>query len=182
MIGCSAGGVRALGILLGGLSPTLVVPVIVVCHVGGEDVEMLCAVLSLQSKLPVQEAHERHSPCPGRVYIAPAGYHLLIERQGEFSLSVDQRVCYSRPAIDVLFTTAAEHYQQHLIGVVLTGANDDGALGLKAIRDCKGIGIIQSPADAEASAMPEAAIRIAGADHVLALNDIAPLINSLCLP
>jgi len=180
VVGCSAGGVQALGVLLGGISPELPLPLIIVCHTGSEDVEMLCDVLSMKSALPVQEASERHAPAAGRVYIAPAGYHLLLEADGCFALSVDARVCYSRPSIDVLFQAAALHYRQRLVGVVLTGANDDGAKGLKAIRDHGGLALVQEPGTCVASAMPEAALRIAGADAVLPLIDIAPFLNRLC--
>lgn len=179
VIGCSAGGVRALSLLLQGLTPTLKMPVLVVCHTGSEDVEMLIEVLSGKSALPVQEAQERQRPTAGGVYIAPSGYHLLIEQSGCFALSIDNRVCFSRPAINVLFESAAEHYRQGLIGVVLTGANDDGARGLKAIRERHGLAIVQTPTEAEAREMPEAAIRVAGANHIIPLRDIAPLINHI---
>lgn len=182
VIGCSAGGVRALGGLLGRLDARLAVPVIVVCHVGGEDVEMLCEVLSLTSRLPLQEAAERHCPAAGQVYVAPAGYHLLIERDGCFGLSVDARVQYSRPSIDVLFSSAAEHYRERLIGVVLTGANDDGARGLQAIRARGGLALVQHPDDAEVPQMPLAAIALAGADHIAPLSDLASLIHHHCPP
>lgn len=180
VVGCSAGGVHALGTLLSALAPNLLCPLIVVCHTGSEDVEMLRDVLALKSAIPVQEAAERHAPRPGIAYLAPAGYHLMLESDGHFALTVDARVCYSRPSIDVLFESAASVHRERLIGVVLTGANDDGAKGLKAIRDAGGLAIVQSPADAVATAMPEAAIRIAGADHILPLAGIAPLLNCLC--
>lgn len=182
VVGCSSGGVHALGTLLQGLAPNLPCPVIMVCHTGSEDAEMLRSVLSLKSALPVQEAEERHAPVPGTAYLAPSGYHLMLEADGHFALSVDARVCYSRPSIDVLFESAAAVHAERLIGVVLTGANDDGAQGLKAIRDAGGIGIVQLPAEAAAATMPEAAIRIAGADHILPLAGIAPFLNRLCHP
>lgn len=182
VIGCSTGGVRALSLLLGGLTPALRVPVIVVCHTGGEDVDMLREVLSLKSALPVLEATERREPLPGQVYLAPSGYHLLLEADHCFALSVDERVCYSRPAIDVLFASAATQYGAQLIGVVLTGANEDGADGLKRIRDNQGLAIVQAPEDAEASAMPAAAIARAGADYIVPLTGIAPILNRLCSP
>lgn len=182
VIGCSAGGVRALQVLLAGLDRRFPVPVTVVCHTGAEENnQLLCEVLRSHATLPVTEAQERHSPQAGGIHLAPAGYHLLIEADGCFGLSVDERVCYCRPSIDVLFETAANYYRQQLIGVVLTGANEDGAQGLKAIRNRQGLAIVQRPHDAEAPAMPEAALRIAGADHVVALNDIAPLLNHYCL-
>ncbi|MES2885206.1 MAG: chemotaxis protein CheB [Pseudomonadota bacterium] len=182
VVGCSAGGVQALSTLLEGLAANLPYPVIVVCHTGSEDSEMLRDVLALKSAVLVQEAQERHAPEPGIVYLAPAGYHLLLESDGRFALSVDARVCYSRPSIDVLFESAVAVHAQQLVGVVLTGANDDGAQGLKAIRNAGGLGIVQSPREAAAAAMPEAAIRIAGADHILPLADIAPFLNRLCRP
>lgn len=177
VVGCSAGGVTAAGQLLAQLSPQLKLPVIIVCHTGSEDVEMLCEVLSLVSRLPVCEASERHRPQPGIAYLAPAGYHLLIERDGCFALSVDERVAYSRPSIDVLFVAAAECYGAALIGVVLTGANEDGAEGLLTIRSLGGLGIVQSPETAEVDTMPAAALRIAGADHIAPLDGLATLIN-----
>jgi len=179
VIGCSAGGVQALSTLLGGLAQNLPAPVIVVCHMGSEDTHMFCDILNHRSRLPVTEALERHPPVMGTVYIAPASYHLLIERDGCFALSVDDRVCFCRPAIDVLFCSASAYYRQHLIGVVLTGANDDGSQGLKAIRQRGGLGIVQTPDSAEAKAMPESAIRIAGADHIVSLPEIAPHLNQL---
>ena len=181
VIGCSAGGVHALSTVLAALNPALRVPIVLVCHTGSEDVEMLCEVLALVSRLPVQEARERHAPAPGIVHVAPSGYHLLIEADGCFALSVDARVCFSRPAIDVLFDSAALHYGAQLIGVVLTGANQDGAQGLANIRARQGLAIVQSPAEAEAATMPEAALRLAGADHTAKLADIATLINQHCL-
>ena len=182
VIGCSAGGVHALGALLGTLSNDIACPLIVVCHTGSEDVDMLRDVLAFKSAIPVQEAEERHRPLAGVAYLAPSGYHLMCERDGCFSLSVDDRVCYCRPSIDVLFESAAGAHGERLIGVVLTGANDDGAAGLKTIRAAGGVAIVQSPDDAHAATMPEAAIRIAGADHILPLSGIAPLLNRLCRP
>ncbi|MES2682260.1 MAG: chemotaxis protein CheB [Pseudomonadota bacterium] len=182
VIGCSAGGVHALGTVLSELARDIACPVIVVCHTGSEDVEMLREVLSFKSAIPVQEAVERHWPQAGIAYLAPAGYHLIIERDGDFALSVDDRVCYCRPSIDVLFESAAAAHGARLIGVVLTGANDDGANGLRHIRAHQGLAIVQSPDEALAATMPAAAIRVAGADHIVLLADVAPLLNRLCCP
>lgn len=182
MIGCSAGGLQAMGILLAGLDPALPVPVILVCHTGATDVSLLCELLARTSALPVEEARERELPRAGVVHVAPSGYHLYVERSRHFALSVDPKVCYCRPAIDVLFQSAASCWRERLAGVVLTGANEDGAQGLKAVRGHGGIGIVQLPAEAEVATMPEAAIRVAGADHVQTLPDIADTINQLCLP
>lgn len=180
VMGCSAGGMGALRTVLGGLHRHFPRAVVVVCHTGSEDVTTFCELLELTSTLPVREARERQSMVPGIVHVAPSGYHLLLERDGCFSLSVDGRVSFARPAIDVLFETAASACGKDLIGVVMTGANNDGAAGLQAIRRRGGLAIVQDPLDAQASAMPQAAIETAGADHVVPLGDIAPLLNQLC--
>lgn len=182
VIGCSAGGIKALQKLLPALRADLAAPVIVVCHTGSGNIGLLCELLARIVALPVCEARERMPPAPGVVYLAPADYHLLLEPDRRFSLSVDARVAYSRPSIDVLFESAANACGRGLVGVVLTGANHDGAVGLKCVRDAGGVGIVQRPDDAEAATMPEAALALAGADHCLALAEIAPMLNTLCMP
>jgi two-component system chemotaxis response regulator CheB len=182
VIGCSAGGLSALEILLAGLDPRMAQTLIVCCHTASSDVALLCELLRGHSRLPVVEATERAPLRSGTVQVAPSGYHLLVEADRHFALSVDARVSFARPAIDVLFETAADAYRQHLIAVVLTGANHDGAEGLHKIRSRGGVAIVQSPADAEVATMPQAALDRAGADHCVALDAIAPLLNHLCLP
>lgn len=180
VIGCSAGGMRALKQVLAGLRADLGVPVLAVCHTGSEDVTTLCELIGASSTMPVREACERHHARDNTVYVAPGGYHLLVERGGRLALSVDERVSFARPAIDVLFESAADAYGGELVGVVMTGANHDGAHGLLRIRQRRGIAIVQEPLDAEAPAMPQAALDLAGADHCVPLRDIAPLLNRLC--
>ena len=179
-MGCSAGGMSALRTVLSGLRKGLPLPLVVVCHTGSDDITTFCELIDTSSTLPVREARERQPALPGVVHVAPAGYHLLVERDGTFSLSVDERVAFSRPAIDVLFESAASAYATGLVGVVMTGANNDGASGLAAIRAHGGIAIVQDPLDAYASAMPQAALDLAGADHCVPLDAIAPLLNRLC--
>lgn len=179
-IGCSAGGVDALMTLLGKLDPRLQQPVMVCCH-RSDTMDILSDVLGRASALPVGDAVERQALQPGVVHLAPAGYHLLVESDLHFALSADARVNYSRPSIDVLFCSAAEVFGGGLVGVILTGANADGAAGLQRIRQLGGIAIVQLPSDAEASTMPQAALDLAGADYCLPLSDIAPLLNRLCL-
>jgi two-component system chemotaxis response regulator CheB len=179
VIGCSAGGLRALHSVLSSLHATLSVPVIVVFHNGIEETEMLCDLLRRKSALPVEEAREREVPRPGCVYIAPSGYHLLVEASQRFALSVDAKVCHVRPAIDVLFESAARVWRTGLLAVIMTGANADGAAGLRVVRHCGGTAIVQDPADAESPVMPESALQQAGADHCVPLHEIAPLINRL---
>ena len=179
-MGCSAGGMNALRTVLGGLHRGFVQPVIVVCHTGSDDVSTFCELIGAASTLPVREARERQRPAAGVVHVAPTGYHLLVERDGRFAFSVDERVAFARPAIDVLFETAAETFRADLIGVVMTGANSDGAVGLGHIRACGGTAIVQDPEDAYAAAMPRSALDLAGADHCVPLPEIASLLNQLC--
>jgi len=181
VIGCSTGGLKALRSLLGALRADLAAPVIVVCHRGStEDREHLVELLAQAAPMPVQEPDERSRVRPNVVHLAPSGYHLLIEADETFMLSVDARVNFSRPAIDVLFESAAAVYRERLLAAVLTGANDDGAIGLKAVRARGGHALVQSPEEAEADRMPRAALQLAGADAVLTLAGIADRINQRC--
>lgn len=180
-IGCSAGGVDALKNVLGGLDAKLSQAILVCLHSRADTVSMLCEVLARICALPVVEAVEREAVQPGVVYLAPSGYHLLVESDLHFALSIDPRVNHARPSIDVLFQSAAEVWRESLVGVVLTGANADGAAGLRRIRQLGGMAVVQSPSDAEAAAMPQAALDTAGADYCLPLSDIAQLLNRLCL-
>ena len=179
-IGCSMGGFNALKVVLAALDPRLPQVVLVCCHTTG-NVEAMCELLTSHSALPVVEAHERGLASGNTVHVAPSGYHLLLEHDRHFALSVDERVCFSRPSIDVLFGSVADVYHAALIGVVLTGANRDGADGLAQIRARGGIAVIQTPTSAKAAAMPQAALDTAGTDYCLPLEQIAPLLNRLCL-
>ena len=180
VVGCSAGGLSALHRLLGGLSRPLPVPMVVVCHSGSDDMRVFCELLESRSGLPVAEAEERQKPEPGHIYVAPSGYHLLLERNGCFALSVDPRVAFSRPSIDVLFESAAELWRERLVGVLLTGANSDGAEGCARLRRCGGTLIVQDPETAQVPVMPAAALELAGADHCLPLPEIPFLLEALC--
>jgi two-component system chemotaxis response regulator CheB len=113
------------------------------------------------------------------VYVAPPNYHLLIEDDGTFSMSVEGAVNYARPSVDVVFESAAEVYGQGLIGVILTGANKDGSLGLKKIKEAGGLVIVQTPETSEAADMPRAAIAAVNPDYVLPLEKIGPLLRKL---
>jgi len=126
--------------------------------------------------LPVNEAEEKECLRPGRIYLAPANYHLLVDRNRRLALSVDSKVNFSRPSVDVLFESAAEAYTDSLIGIVLTGASSDGAKGLKKIKDLGGYTIVQDPATAAATAMPATALLNCQADHILAPKEIGELL------
>jgi two-component system chemotaxis response regulator CheB len=181
VMGCSAGGLTALQRVLPGLDPGLGVPVVVCCHTASSNVSLLVELLGRLSSLPVVEARERGSIGPGMVHVAPSGYHLLVEEDLHFSLSVDAKVSFARPSIDVLFETAADAWRERVVAVLMTGANADGANGLAAIRRAGGYGVVQDPRDAESDAMPLAGLQIAGADACLPLDAIPALLNELCL-
>jgi len=180
VVGCSAGGLSALHQLLGAFAGPLPVPMVVVCHSGSEDMRLFCELLASRSGLTVVEAEERQQPEPHHIYVAPSGYHLLMERNGRFALSVDPRVAFSRPSIDVLFESAADVWGEHLIAVLLTGANSDGAEGCARVRRCGGTLIVQDPETAQVPVMPAAALELAGADHCLPLPEISFLLEALC--
>jgi two-component system chemotaxis response regulator CheB len=181
VVGASWGGLRAVGRLLDGLPARLELAFVVAQHRGPESRPGgLEELLQSRSRYPVLEAWDKDRIEPGRVYIAPPDYHLLVEA-GSFALSVDARVNYARPSIDVLFESASDAYGDRLIGIVLTGANQDGAAGLARIKARGGVAIVQDPLEAEAPAMPAAALAATSADAVLPIADIGRFLHGLCL-
>jgi two-component system chemotaxis response regulator CheB len=179
LVGTSYGGVEALQELLPRLSPSLGVPVCVVQHRARDTDDGLCEFLRDRSALPVVEPNDKDEGLAGRVYLAPRDYHLLVER-GNFALSTEAPVYFARPSIDVLFESAADAYRERAVGVVLTGANRDGARGLARIKSYGGRAVVQEPQEAVSRAMPEAAIAAVEADRVLPLAEIAAYLNELC--
>ncbi|HYD80265.1 MAG TPA: chemotaxis protein CheB [Paucimonas sp.] len=173
VLGASAGGVAAIGTLLGALPAGFEAAIVVVVHLPPTGGTSLQHVFSSHCVLPIQEAEDKECIEPGRIYLAPPDYHLLVEPDKTLSLSGDAPVNYSRPSIDVLFESAAFAYRDSLLGIVLTGASADGAAGLAAIRACGGLAWVQSPDEATAKMMPEAAIARAGADLVAPVHEIA---------
>lgn len=176
VIGCSVGGLNALHALLRNLPNELGIAIIICAHVAADAPGLLPHILNAWCHLPVTEAMEREPVLPGHVYVAPPNYHLLIEMDRYFSLSVDERVCYVRPAIDVLFTSAADVYGDRLLGVLLTGANSDGTQGMKAIKAAGGTTLVQDPKTAEIDTMPKAAIAMGVVDQVLPLSKITNIL------
>jgi len=162
-----------------GLEPRFRIPVIIVQHISPDAENYLINILNDLKKMTVKEADEKEKPGKGMVYIAPPNYHLLVESDQTFTLTVDERVNYARPSIDVLFETAAEAYQDGLIGIILTGANNDGSKGLKKIKELGGLTIVQDPDTAEVDSMPRAALLSTQVDKVLPLHEIALFLNSL---
>jgi two-component system chemotaxis response regulator CheB len=172
--GASLGGTRALQVVLAGLPRDFPLPVAVVLHRRRDSADRLAALLQGAGPLAVKEAEDKQSIVPGGVYLAPADYHLLVEK-GNLALSTEAPVTYARPSIDVLFESAADAYGAGVIAVVLTGASADGAQGAARIRERGGTVVVQDPEKAEARVMPEAVLA-AGPAHVLPLEEIAPFL------
>jgi len=178
VIGASTGGLKALQILLSGLPPAFPLPVAIVQHRGTDSESGLSEFLHRWSNLPVREPEDKEPIETGHAYLAPRDYHLLVE-SGSFALSTDSPVVYARPSIDVLFESAADEYGDRAIGVILTGANHDGARGLGKIKARGGLTIVEDPASAVCRAMPEAAIAQTTVDWVLPLPEIAACLEKL---
>ncbi len=170
VIGTSAGGLYALKKLLPALPSGYPCPLMIVQHMSPYSDNYMVRMLNEKSAITVKEADEKEPVVAGTAYIAPPDYHLLVESDLTLSLSMEEKVNYSRPSIDVLFETAADAYGPHLMGVVLTGANADGSEGLAYIHKKGGFTVVQQPGDAESPAMPEAAIARARPHKVLPLS------------
>ncbi len=181
-IGASWGGLLAVSTLLEGIPAELDQAIVVAQHRSAESSRgVLESLLQRHISRPVSEPADKDPIERCRVYVAPADYHLLVE-QGHFSLSIDPRVQFARPSIDVLFESVAEAYRERAIGIVLTGANEDGAAGLAAIKRNGGVSVVQDPVTAERRSMPDAALARSTADAVLPLEEIGPFLRGLCCP
>ena len=178
VVGTSWGGLNALRELVGKLPAGFRVPTVVVQHRHRDSDQLLSTFLQERTKLTVAEVEDKMPIEPGMLFIAPADYHLLIDRN-VFSLTTDAPVRYSRPSIDVTFYSAADAYAAATIGVVLTGANEDGSRGLRRIFDRGGLTLIQDPSTAEMSAMPTAAIRCVPDARVESIAGIAAVLAEL---
>jgi two-component system, chemotaxis family, protein-glutamate methylesterase/glutaminase len=177
-IGTSWGGLSALGRILGGLPAEFPLPIVVVQHRSKDSDNLMANLLQDMSDLIIHEAEDKDTLLPSHVYVAPADYHLMLD-DGIVSLTTDAPVRYSRPSIDVAFESVARSYGSGAIGVILTGANEDGSRGLARIIDLGGRGIVEDPKTAEMPVMPEAAKRAAPAAEVLPLQDIAPRLMTM---
>ncbi|MBI2279168.1 MAG: chemotaxis protein CheB [Bacteroidetes bacterium] len=176
VIGVSSGGMNAMKILFSALPADFNIPITIVQHISPRSDNQWIKLLNDKSNLHIKEADEKEKIEPGNIYISPPNYHLMIERDKTFSLTIDERVNFARPSIDVLFESAAEAYNNNLIGVVLTGSNNDGTKGIKRIKECGGLAIIQNPETAESSYMPASAIAAIKPDYILSLEDITELL------
>lgn len=179
-IGASWGGLQAVGTLLEGIPKEVDQAIVVAQHRSAESSRgVLESLLQLHIERPVCEPGDKEPIEACHVYVAPADYHLLVDG-GRFALSIEAHVQFARPSIDVLFESVAEAYRDRAIGIVLTGANEDGAAGLAAIKRNGGVGIVQDPKTATKKAMPEAALAAAQADAVLPVEGIGPFLYGLC--
>ena len=180
VMGASWGGLSALEQVLGALPRGFRTPIAIAQHRSPDGASAgLARLLGSYSALPVVDVEDKQPIEAGMVYLAPSDYHLYVESDG-FSLSVDDAVLYSRPSIDVLFESAADVYRDRLVAVILTGANEDGALGIATVKRLGGYTIVQNPADAERSEMPRAALRAIEPDTVLSLQAIPGALTALC--
>ncbi|MGC5699025.1 chemotaxis protein CheB [Pseudomonas sp. NFXW11] len=179
VIGASAGGVEALLNLFSELRRDFRLPLIVVLHMPDERRSQLAEVFARRLALRVKEADDKELIVPGTLYFAAPGYHLSVEKDRSLSLSQEERLHHSRPAIDFLFESAADAYGEHLAAVLLTGANQDGARGLAEVKRQGGLTIVQDPRDAQVAIMPEAALALQQPDYILPLRGISRLLAEL---
>ena len=179
VVGASAGGVEALLSVFGDLPPGFGLPIVAVLHLPDERRSQLAEVFDRRIILPVVEARDKELIKPGTLYFAGPGYHLSVEQDRSLSLSQEDRVHHSRPAIDFLFESAADAYGSGLLAILLTGANQDGARGLAHVKQQGGTTVVQDPAEARVAVMPRAALALHTPDHILSLSQIGSLLASL---
>lgn len=177
IIGGSAGSLDVLIQLLPALRKDLDLTIVIIQHrKAGES--LLANLLSEKTSWPVKEVEDKDTIEKHTVYIAPSDYHLLIEKDKTFSLDFSEKLHHSRPAIDISFETAAEAYGASLVGILLSGANADGAEGLKKIKESGGLTIVQNPSEASIPYMPEQALNLFDPDYVLGSQEMATIINN----
>lgn len=172
VIGASAGAIQALSHILPPLPADYPLPIVVVVHVPADRTNFLAPLFEAKCMMAVREADDKEPALPGTIYFAPPGYHLLLEEDATLALSSDEPVQHSRPSIDVLFESAAEAFREGTIGIVLTGANADGAQGLRAIAAAGGVAVVEDPAAAFADAMPLAARKACPSAATMSLDEI----------
>lgn len=178
VVGASLGGFKALEVLVGSLPTNFQVPIAAVQHRSSDSDELLTTLLNRESRLPIVEVEDKQPIFPGRIYMAPANYHLLVE-EGHFALSTEGPVQFARPSIDVLFESAADTYRNRVVAVLLSGSNSDGARGMAKVKQNGGLVIVQDPASAESRAMPDAAIAATEVDRILPLSEIPSFLTKL---
>lgn len=179
VVGASAGGVEALLSIFGELPTDFGLPIVAVLHLPDERRSQLADVFARRLRIPVKEARDKELIEAGTLYFAGLGYHLSVEQDRSLSLSQEDRVHHSRPAIDYLFSSAADAYGTGLLAILLTGANQDGARGLAHVKQSGGTTVVQDPTEARIAVMPLAALALHTPDHILTLGRIGSLLASL---
>jgi two-component system, chemotaxis family, protein-glutamate methylesterase/glutaminase len=180
IIGGSAGSFQVVTKILSKLPSNFNIPVVLALHRLKHIRHGFVEALSIKSALPVSEPLDKETIKPGKIYLAPANYHLYVELAGKFALSTEEPVNHSRPAIDLTFQTGAYSYKEKTVGIILSGANKDGAIGLKKVKDWGGLTIVQDPKEAQMPTMPLAALEKAGkVDHIYNVDEIINFLISL---
>lgn len=179
IIGGSSGSLKVILELLDLLRPDFNIPVLMVFHRNNQQGSLLTELLSLKTKITVKEVEEKEPILAGKIYIAPQDYHVLVEADKSFSLDYSEKIHFSRPSIDVSFISGAEVYKEHLLCILLSGANADGAEGLEKVKLNRGTTIVQDPEEADVPYMPQQALLKSIIDHTLNTSGIAAFMNKL---
>lgn len=179
LIGGSAGSIQAIIDILRDLKQELSIAIILIIHRKSSSSSSLTKIFAKESTIEVTEAEEKEEILPGKIYIAPANYHLLIEKDHTFSLDTSEKVEYSRPSIDVTFQSAADVYGQSLAALLLSGANSDGSEGIFTIANTGGLTIVQNPESAEVGIMPRSALLKTPVDYILETKELPGFVNKL---
>lgn len=179
IIGGSAGSFQVVTKILSSLSDKFPIPVLLCLHRLKHVRSGFVEALSLKSNIPIMEPNDKETIKPGKAYLAPANYHMYLELANRIALSTDASVNHSRPAIDLSFITAANAYRDKLVGIILSGANRDGAQGLKTVSDKGGLTIVQDPSECEVKTMTESAMQLTSVDHVFKTNEIIRFLSKI---
>lgn len=172
IIGGSAGSFQVVTKILSSLSESFPIPILLCLHRLKHVRSGFVEALSLKSGIPIQEPNDKDQLKPGKAYLAPANYHMYVELANRIALSTEASVNHSRPSIDLSFITAASAYREKLVGIILSGANRDGAIGLKTVSDKGGLTIVQDPEECEVKTMTESALQLTEANHVYKTEQI----------
>lgn len=179
IIGGSAGSFQVVTKILSSLSENFPLPVLLCLHRLKHVRSGFVEALSLKSNIPIEEPNDKETLKPGRAYLAPANYHMYVELANRVALSTDEPVNHSRPAIDLSFITSANAYRDKLIGIILSGANRDGAMGLKRVSEKGGLTIVQDPKDCEVKTMTESAMQLTQVDHIFSPDQIIQFLSKI---
>lgn len=179
VIGGSAGSIEVIIQIFKHLIPFDHFAILIVLHRKDNHDSSLVNLLSHHTNIPISEVEDKDIISPGKIYLAPANYHLLVEKNQRFSLDASEKVNFSRPSIDVTFESVTDIYGPKVTGILLSGANSDGTSGMTQIKENGGITIVQQPKSAKVSYMPENAIRKSNVDYILMPDEIAEFINNL---